>query len=825
MEFRLITEEHNCPYRLSVRQGAVSENHFHRHLELVLVLRGGITYLAGKTACTLGPRDFIFANPYEIHAVNQVAEDTNLIVLEIETQSFQPLFSSDPLPFFRWDETYNNRSLDFYREVTEAIRRIITEAINQEPAWLAKIHQDITGILIAIYRQCDRTSGASAHAPAAVYQTQRAAEIMEYLNAHYMEPLSLQSLSEVVHLSAPYVSKLFKETFGVGFLEYLNRLRIQKSLPSLENTSDYIVDIAVSVGFNSTKTYGRVFQQIMGVTPSEYRSQTTSAQTCTQQKQNGQEPMAHLLNFLSEGGLSPQGLPEESVYDTVSIRQDFTNNPGRTQPCRWNRTLSVGMAALLLQRRVQQEVLDAARDMGFQYVRFSGVLSDNLQIYQEQMDGTPVYFWVLLDEVLDFLQSHHLKPFLCLGFMPEKLATRKVPSPYNWNANTSKPRSLRQWSAYLRAFLQHCVNRYSYDEVCTWKFEFWNAPELKGLFWHDSDEDFQQFFLASYEVFREVLPKGLLGSPAFVKFNNYAQTRQFLEFCLAHRVHFDFLCLHMFQITDPHQNKDAHFSKILSLGPDQDIRETHYLNQAVAQFSRILSDLHIETPIYITEWNISPYHHDLSRDTCFMSTYIADTINHLPRAVEEIAFWALTDYTGEHIPHQDLFTGELGLKTHNGLPKPSYLAFILLHRMQDRLVASGDGYFLTSSGDSYQILLYNHAFYSQDFLDGTSHKLTELDRYQIYEPVSERHVQLHLTLPAGTYRIERHFLNREYGSVYDHWLRMGAPRQIDPSTYNYLHNKAYPDIQIRQQTVEEHLLLSEVVPVHGVELILLTRIQ
>ncbi|MCD8330598.1 MAG: cupin domain-containing protein, partial [Lachnospiraceae bacterium] len=141
MEFRLITKEHNCPYRLSVRQGAVSENHFHRHLELVLVLRGGITYMAGKTACTLGPRDFIFANPYEIHAISQVAEDTNLIVLEIETQSFQPLFSSDPLPFFRWDETYNNRSQQIYREVKQANRRISTEAINQEPSWLAKIHQ------------------------------------------------------------------------------------------------------------------------------------------------------------------------------------------------------------------------------------------------------------------------------------------------------------------------------------------------------------------------------------------------------------------------------------------------------------------------------------------------------------------------------------------------------------------------------------------------------------------------------------------------------------------------------------------------------------
>ncbi|MCD8150752.1 MAG: helix-turn-helix domain-containing protein [Clostridiales bacterium] len=824
MEFQLITEEQNCPYRLSITKGSTSETHFHSSLELIFVLRGGIIYTLAGTSYTLSPRDFIFSNPYEIHAITQVAEDTNLIQLEIELQPFKPLFPSDSPLFFQWDETYNNRALEFYREITASVRTILTDAINQEPTWLARINQEIISILIAIYRHCERPAHVSKRSSRPVDQTQKAAEIMEYLNTHYMDPLSLQTVSQAIHLSPPYISRLFKETFHVGFLEYLNHLRIQKSLRALESSSEYILDIAVSVGFNSAKSYRRVFQQIMGITPTEYRNQHTAQTDLSLSRESQTEPMAHLLRFISETNFPPQDSLTEKKYDIIAIQQDFTSCVYKKNPRKWNRTLSIGMAALLLQRTIQQSILDAVRDMGFQYVRFTGVLSDNLQIYQENADGTPVYFWVLLDEILDFLLRNNLKPFICLGFMPERLAARAVPSPYLWNANTSKPKSLQQWTDYLHAFLQHCVNRYSYEEVSTWKFEFWNAPELQGLFWHDTDREFEQFFLASYRTFRSVLPNGLWGSPGFVKFHNFAHTRKFLEFCRKNQVHFDFICLHIFMVTDPSQN-DPLLTKILSLGPDQDIQETRYLNHAVSEIAGILADLRMETPIYITEWNISPYFHDLSRDTCFMSTYITDTINQLPDEVEEISFWALTDYMQEHVPHQDMFTGELGIMTHNGLPKPSYLAFILLHRMEENLVASGDCYFITASNNSCQIMLYNYAFYSEEFLKGENRNLTELNRYQIYEQTNKKQFQLHLTLSPGTYRIEHHVLNREHGSVYDHWIHMGTPKHIDQATYYCLHNKAYPDINVHHQTVEEHLLLSELVPVHGVELILLTKVE
>lgn len=827
MNFQLISPENNCPYTVLISNAEITGNHFHNEFELVFLLSGSMVYNLSGIQHHLSKQDFILASPFEIHSIPETSEDCRLITIRIEAAPFKKLFPV-PGPFhFSWNETWNNRAEAFYQQTVSYIRNIIITATNKEASYLAHVYQDILGILILLYEHNSLLSTTS-NAPN-ISQTQKAREIMEYLTEHYMESLTLSSLAANIHLSAPYVSKIFKDTFGVGFLEYLNHLRIQKSLYSLCNTDDYILDIAVAHGFNNAKTYSRIFLQETGITPTEYRRQhavkispvSVSFPTVTGENIATSTDLLHFL-YGTEDAYSPANAAK--TYDIIPIDQNLQKTSCKKKPKTWNQILSVGPASLLLQRRTQEDIVQCSRELGYQYIRFIGVLSDILQIYQEDENGEPKYFWILIDEILDFLKYYNLKPFICLGFMPEKLAARKSPSPYQWNANTSKPASLNKWTTYLQEFLSHCVNRYSYKEVLTWKFEFWNAPELQGIFWHDSEEDFQKFFLASYHAFRKILPDGCFGSPGFVKFSQFEYTRRFLSFCTKNKVKFDFISFHSY-IDSDYKNQEENTRLIRTLSPDFIKDGAEYIAVSAKELGELLSEYGFRIPLYITEWNISPYFHDLSRDTCFMGAYIANTINHLPACVEGISFWALNDYLTEHIPQQELFTGELGMKTHTGLPKPTYLAFVLLNRMGELCVASEKDYYITMMEKSYQLLLYNHTFYSEDFLTGKSRKLSYKDRYQIFSPTKEKLFNIHLTLPPGEYRIEHHALNREHGSIYDSWIRMGAPKEIDPATHQYLATKGYPDIHIRHQKISEHLLLSEPVPVHGMLLIVITKID
>src|SRR5690606_32673826 len=96
-------------------------------------------------------------------------------------------------------------------------------------------------------------------------------KVLQYLHVHYQEDLSLESISRQFRVSPPYISRLFKEHVGQSFLTYLHELRIKSAASLLISTDMSISDIATEVGFESYRTFLRVFRDIRGQTPSEFR--------------------------------------------------------------------------------------------------------------------------------------------------------------------------------------------------------------------------------------------------------------------------------------------------------------------------------------------------------------------------------------------------------------------------------------------------------------------------------------------------------------------------------------------------------------------------
>lgn len=93
------------------------------------------------------------------------------------------------------------------------------------------------------------------------------------IEVHYMDPdLSLNLLAGECGTTTSYLSKLFKESFGINFVEYLNRHRIDKAKERLETGVQTIGEIADATGFNSQQNFIRVFKKYTGKTPGQYRS-------------------------------------------------------------------------------------------------------------------------------------------------------------------------------------------------------------------------------------------------------------------------------------------------------------------------------------------------------------------------------------------------------------------------------------------------------------------------------------------------------------------------------------------------------------------------
>jgi len=93
-----------------------------------------------------------------------------------------------------------------------------------------------------------------------------------YIIAHYSNSmLSLDTVSESLGISSPYLSSLFTRYLSVGFVEYLNRYRLNQARQLLEVTDITVSEIGLKTGFNSVQNFGRVFKKYYGKTPSEYR--------------------------------------------------------------------------------------------------------------------------------------------------------------------------------------------------------------------------------------------------------------------------------------------------------------------------------------------------------------------------------------------------------------------------------------------------------------------------------------------------------------------------------------------------------------------------
>ncbi|WP_019535986.1 helix-turn-helix domain-containing protein [Paenibacillus ginsengihumi] len=97
-------------------------------------------------------------------------------------------------------------------------------------------------------------------------------EIRAYIEENYANPdLSLSFISERFDLNGKYMSQLFKEAFGMKFVDFMVNVRMERAKELLIQTDDSIQDIAVKVGYTHSISFGRTFKKIVGVTPGDYR--------------------------------------------------------------------------------------------------------------------------------------------------------------------------------------------------------------------------------------------------------------------------------------------------------------------------------------------------------------------------------------------------------------------------------------------------------------------------------------------------------------------------------------------------------------------------
>ncbi|BBI31208.1 helix-turn-helix domain-containing protein [Cohnella abietis] len=161
-------------------------------------------------------------------------------------------------------------------ELTEELNKVWIEdvqpsllmALEQETQ--EEVYQAIHDILKDAYDRLNKLrENKSSH--------QLMHQVKMYIADNYCNPdLSLTHLSDEFQLNAKYLSRLFREAFGMKFVEYVSEVRMEKSIQMLLETEDTIQDIGRAVGYDQSLTFIRVFKKHAGETPGQYRKKYSS---------------------------------------------------------------------------------------------------------------------------------------------------------------------------------------------------------------------------------------------------------------------------------------------------------------------------------------------------------------------------------------------------------------------------------------------------------------------------------------------------------------------------------------------------------------------
>lgn len=831
MEYRreIINFGERVPVRCFIHQLGHSGRHWHDSLELLFVLSGSVTIVVDGEKYVLDRDDVILINASSPHELS--AEHCILAAVQIKLSLFDKnLLPKEPLYFDCNSRTSTNA------EGLLRVKRIVANFMkayassDESRLYRAKALSYALLSELITYFKTDRSEIRQLQAR---QQNERINRITEYIARHHQENITLQQVAEREYLSVPYLSRFFNKRMGMGFTAYLNQVRLAHAVSDLVATDELIDRIAENSGFASTQAFVQLFKKQYGVLPSQYRRQKAQARDEAPEVFSNEYTILDTTQYLQYFARYLEKA-EETVYadhslpDIVSHYSADAAAPSVPLKHTWRAFTSVGSAKELLQADVQRMLTELQHDVSFTYIKFHGILSDDMHVCARERDGQIAYSFVYVDRMLDFLRSIGLKPLIQLGFMPAALARNPERKIFGSTMINSPPVSLDAWCDLVRAFTEHLLLRYGADVVEQWPFTVWNEPDTpRSMFGFPSEEEFDAFYCATFKTLRAVNARLRIGAPStyFVAEDQGEWMRRFMAYCARHGCAPDFVPFHFYGTVLPVGGEVEHKA-------DGDVYRLHLasdenmLAKAINVMISVVRELYpADTPVYLTEWNLSPAHRELLGDTCFRSCYLAKNILDNYDRLDSMGYWVLTDLFEEHQVPPDTFHGGLGLFTYNGIKKPAYYAMWLMGKLGDALIGRGDGWFLTRKGNGYQLLLYHYKHYSDLYAACEAFDMTPTERYTPFGPEQRREFEIRIEhLPEGSWHAVEYSISRSSGSAFDKWVEMGAQPLENAEEVTLLQSLSRP--MINKYTLHAGaggLTVNAILDMLEVKLILLSR--
>jgi xylan 1,4-beta-xylosidase len=457
----------------------------------------------------------------------------------------------------------------------------------------------------------------------------------------------------------------------------------------------------------------------------------------------------------------------------------------------FNLCVGAGRANEGLRADWQRQLEYVHRECGFRYLRFHGLLCDDMGVYSEDKNGKPIYNWQYIDELFDSILSIGVKPFVEIGFMPSALASGQN-TIFWWKGNVTPPKDYAKWDGLIKALLTHWNQRYGENEVATWFFEVWNEPNLDG-FWLGSsagkgktDKEFSEYaqqeyfklYAATAKAVKAVSSRFRVGGPATA---GCAWVPETIDFCIKNKVPIDFISTHHYCVNSGFLDENGTAGTVFSQDPNAMSGRVHNVRRQIAESNDPNLELHF------TEWSASYTPTDPIHDSYHSAAFILNSLRRSASAPQSMSYWTFTDIFEENGPRTTPFHGGFGLINYQGINKPAFYAYQFLNRLGSVELKSNDEESWIARDDKGAV----QALFWDFTITHPGQKVLNQDFYKRdLPPKKTTQATLRISgLKPGRYAVTLYKVGYRVNDAYAAYCDLGSPSQLTRTQVAFIKDK------------------------------------
>lgn len=248
--------------------------HWHDDYEIIYNLGDSLKMTLGDQAYTLEKGDILLASPQKVHAFLSQPLLSERIIIQFQSDLVSRFKGNIHFrtPLIKSDGYLLGENRSIYKDgLHKKIEDLIFQLRHNSDLKRMSILYDLLDVLV------ENLEFEKINNKGCQKRILKLERVVDFVNEHFDKPIDLGKVSALTDYSTYHFTKFFKEMTGMTFKTYLNNFRVEKACVNLSKTNESITEVSMNAGFNSIKTFNRVFKDFKGCSPKAYRSAINEA--------------------------------------------------------------------------------------------------------------------------------------------------------------------------------------------------------------------------------------------------------------------------------------------------------------------------------------------------------------------------------------------------------------------------------------------------------------------------------------------------------------------------------------------------------------------